>query len=89
MTDFLDQLADEEVPGMPGGLDVNLHHRINNLLFGQQVLEVICLAIPYVFFHYLRALAGAASFSLTGRYPEIRDPQAGEDHASRDNPEHD
>ncbi len=84
---FLDQLADEDVPVMPSKLDANLHDRINNLLCGQQVLEVICCAIPYVFFHYLHALAGAAALTVSGRYPESRNlknqnPNTGEDHAT-------
>ncbi len=78
MKNFLDQLADEEMPAMPSELDANLHHRINNLLLGQQVLELICFGIPYVFFHLLHALTAAAVFSISGRYP-----RTGEDHASR------
>ncbi len=78
MKNFLDQLADEDMPVMPDELDTNLHHRINNLLIGQQVLELICFAIPYVFFHYLHALTGATCFSMSGRYPKT-----GEDHATR------
>ena len=79
MKNFLDQLADEDMPVMPDEFDTNLHHRINNLLIGQQVLELICFAIPYVFFHYLHALTGATCFSMSGRYPKT-----GEDHATRD-----
>jgi len=78
MKNFLDQLADEELPAVPGELDANLHHRINNLLLWQHVLELICSGIPYVFFHLLHALTGAAYFSISGRYPKT-----GEDHATR------
>ena len=80
MKNFLDQLADEEMPAVPSELDANLHQRINNLLLGQHVLELICLGIPYVFFHLLHALTGAACFSLSGRYP-----RTGEDDAKRHN----
>lgn len=84
---LLDQLADEAVPAMPGKVDANLHDRINNLLCAQQVLEVVCCAIPYVFFHYLHALAGAATLTVSGRYAENRNPnsqnpETGEDHAT-------
>ncbi len=79
MKNFLDQLADEDMPVMPGELDANLHHRINNLLIGQQVFELICCAIPFVFFYFLHAITGAAFFSISGRYPET-----GEDHANRE-----
>jgi hypothetical protein len=70
MKNILDQLADEELPEVPSELDANLHHQINNLLFGQQVLELIFCGIPYVFFYLLHAITAAAYFSLSGRYPK-------------------
>ena len=79
MKNFLDQLADEEMPAVPSELDAFLHHRINKLLLWQHVLELICSGIPYVFFHLLHAITAAACFSISGRYPKT-----GEDHATRD-----
>ena len=87
MKNFLDDMADDDVPVMPPQLDADLHRRINEFLLVQHLVEVICLAIPFVFFHFLHALGGAICFSLSGRYPKLDAPEPGTDHASRPEPD--
>lgn len=74
--DLFEQLSRDDVPQIPGGLPRQVHERLNPRLLGFHLAEFAVLAVPFAFFHFLKALTGALGFSLTGRFPK-----EGEDHA--------
>ena len=66
--DLLERLSDEQVPVPPQELTRHVHHRLNPLLLILQLSEFALRAVPFAFFHFVRALAGAAVFTVTGRF---------------------
>jgi hypothetical protein len=75
--DLLQSLADDNIPERPSKLGDRVHHRLNPFLLTLHLAEFVLQALPYAFFHFLKALIGACLFSLTGKYRN-----KGEDHAS-------
>lgn len=74
--DLLDLLSGDEVPDSPRSLSKQVHQRLNPRLLGFHLAEFAVLAVPFAFFHFLKALAGALVFTLTGHFQK-----QGEDHA--------
>jgi hypothetical protein len=70
--DFLDQLAELDVPPPPAGFDSQLHGRVNRTLLLQQMVELMCEAIPLMVVEFGRAMRGALRFTLTGKYESSR-----------------
>ena len=76
-TDLFRSLANDDVPDRPDELGDQIHHRLNPFLMTLHLAEFVLQALPFAFFHFLRALVGACLFSLTGEFRN-----EGEDHAS-------
>lgn len=71
---FLDQLAEWDVPPPPAHFDERLHERVNHWLILLQVIDFVVKAMPWALGHFAQALGGAAKYTLTGRHddPETR-----------------
>jgi hypothetical protein len=69
-TDFLEQLAQLEVPAVPQEFDRQLHQRMNRSLLAQQLLDLALSGLPWAAAHFAHALLGAIVFTATGRYPD-------------------
>jgi hypothetical protein len=65
---FLEQLGEVDVPPPPAEFDAQLHDRVNESLVGLQLAEFLVHALPAAILEMARALAGAVSFTVTGRY---------------------
>lgn len=70
--DWIEQLAEQEVPPMPVDFDRGLHQKVNDSLLGVHYLELVCRAAPYALLHFAIAMIGALRFSLTGEFPNDR-----------------
>ncbi len=66
--DFLDQLADVEVPPPPAEFAEELHGRVNRSLALVQLIDLVCGALPLALWELSRALGGWARFTLSGKY---------------------
>ena len=66
--DLLDTLSEQPVPVPPEELARDVHHRLNPRLLILQLAEFALRAVPFAFYHFVRALAGAAVFTATGRF---------------------
>jgi hypothetical protein len=66
--DFLEQLAELDVPAPPAEFDRQFHRRLNHALLLQQTLDLVVRAMPWAMLHLARALAGAIDYTLTGRF---------------------
>lgn len=69
-SDFLEELAQLEVPAPPAAFDDQLHQRVNASLVVQQVLDLMLGAAPWAMLHFVEAVVGLIGLSVTGRYPE-------------------
>jgi hypothetical protein len=67
--DFLEQLADLDVPAPPVEFDRQFHRRLNHALLVQQTLDLVVRAMPWAMVQLARALAGAIDYTFTGRFP--------------------
>ena len=74
--DLLDLLSQDDIPESPRSLSTRVHERLNPRLLGFHLAEFAALAVPFAFFHFLKAMAGALVFTLTGHFHK-----EGEDHA--------
>ena len=68
--DFLDQLAAIDAPEPPPEFDRKLHQRLNRALLVQHLFGLAAGSVPWAAFHFLRAVLGAAAFSVTGRFDQ-------------------
>ncbi|HEX4144832.1 MAG TPA: hypothetical protein VHY91_15115 [Pirellulales bacterium] len=66
--DFLEQLADLDVPPPPSEFGRQLHQRMNRDLAIVQFIELVTVVFPAAMFEFARALAGLVRFSLSGKY---------------------
>lgn len=66
-TDFLEQLADGEVPPVPVDFDHGVHQRVNRLLLLGHLIGFGLLALPYAMLHFVRGVAGFLELTMTGR----------------------
>jgi hypothetical protein len=69
MADFLEQLADMEVPEPPAQFDRQLHNRVNRVLLLQQLLEFALVFLPRSALHFARAVLALLVYSTIGRFP--------------------
>ena len=74
-TDFLEQLAEMEVPELPDHFDRQLHQRVNRSLLLQQLLELAVSGLPWAALQFARALLGLLVYTATGRFPEDKPPR--------------
>ena len=68
MNDFLEQLAELDVPPPPERFTSELHDRVNRSLVLVQLVELACAAVPYAVMELSRALGGLVRYSLCGKY---------------------
>ncbi len=66
--DFLEQLAELDVPPPPAQFAEQLHVRVNRTLLIVQLIEFACGALPWALWELSRALGGLVRFTLTGKY---------------------
>jgi hypothetical protein len=66
--DFLEQLADFEVPPPPSEFGRQLHQRMNRDLAIVQFIELLTVVLPAAVFEFARALSGLVRFSFSGKY---------------------
>ena len=66
--DFLEQLAELDVPPPPAGFGEQLHVRVNRSLVIVQLIEFACGALPCALWELSRALGAWVRFTLTGKY---------------------
>ena len=67
--DLLEQLADTTIPPLPADFDRAVHQRLNRTLVVSQLIEFVCVALPFALAEFARATAAAALYTLSGRYP--------------------
>jgi hypothetical protein len=70
---LLEELTRAEVPPPPVNMQRQVHERLNHWLATGQLFELVVPAFAYAAYHFAAAIAGAAAFSLTGKFPETRD----------------
>lgn len=71
-SDFLEQLADVEVPPPPENFDRQLHQRVNRSLLAVQLTDLVCGALPWAVWHMCRALGGLVTLTVTGKFRDDR-----------------
>ena len=67
--DLLEQLADAKIPPLPADFDRSVHQRLNRTLAVGQLTEFVCLALPSALAEFARAMAAAALYTSSGKYP--------------------
>ena len=66
--DFLEQLADLEVPPPPSQFGRELHQRMNRDLTIVQLVELLAVVFPAAMFELARAFGGLVRYSFSGKY---------------------
>jgi hypothetical protein len=66
--DFLEQLADLEVPPPPSQFGQQLHERMNRDLTIVQFIELATVVFPAAMYEFARAVGALLRFSLSGKY---------------------
>ena len=67
--DLLEQLAETVVPPPPADFDRSVHQRLNRTLVVGQLVEFVCVALPFAVAEFVRAIGAAALYTSSGRYP--------------------
>jgi hypothetical protein len=68
-TDFLERLAEIDVPAPPAEFDHELHERLNRSLTLQQLADFALRALPCAALELMRPVIGFVSFTVTGKFP--------------------
>jgi hypothetical protein len=71
-SDLLEQLAQSDVPPMPGEFDRQLNDRLNGALVAVQVADFLLRALPWAMMHFGQALWGLMSLTFLGRFEADR-----------------
>ena len=78
-TDFLDRLAEHEVPPLPESFERQVHERVNHALVVLHVLDLAVRGLPWAMLCFGRAVIGLVMMTLSGRFespPRERDSDA-------------
>jgi hypothetical protein len=76
-TDFLEQLANVEVPPPPETLTRDVNERLNKVLLALHIADFGLHAMTYAAGHFLRGVFDLVIFTLSGQHvPERTDPPA-------------
>jgi hypothetical protein len=67
-SNLLEQLAEIEVPTLPAEFDRKVHRRLNHRLLLSHLADLAVRGLPFAFLHFLQALVGLVTFSLTGQH---------------------
>ena len=70
-TDFLEQLAEIDVPPPPAEFDRNLHQRLNHSIVVQQILDLGLYILPGAAMEFSRAVMGMLTLTVAGKFPSI------------------
>lgn len=83
-TNFLDQLAETEVPPTPERFDEGLHERLNEAITTGHLVSFALRSIPYVLGHLLPAAMFLVRFTLSGELNRPAAPPEGGEKNSDD-----
>lgn len=72
MPDFLEQLAELDVPPPPVAFNRDLHQRLNQSLTTQHVVDLGLQALPSAAMEFVRAVIGLVTLTITGKFPDTR-----------------
>ena len=78
-TDFLERLAEQEIPPLPDSFEQRVHERVNYSLVVLHVLDLAERGMPWAMLCFGRAVIGLVMMSLSGRFespPRERDSEA-------------
>jgi hypothetical protein len=78
-TDFLERLAEQEIPPLPESFEQRVHERVNYSLVMLHVLDLAVRGMPWAMLQFGRAVVGLVMMSLSGRFeppPRERDSDA-------------
>lgn len=67
-TDFLEQLAQGEVPPIPQTFDRQVHQRLNVRLIALHLLDFAVRGLPYAMVHFTMAVLSLVVFTITGNF---------------------
>ncbi|HVX14404.1 MAG TPA: hypothetical protein VHC22_24670 [Pirellulales bacterium] len=67
--DLLERLAETTVPPLPADFDRAVHQRLNRTLVVGHLIDFAVVALPMALAEFARAVAAAALYTLSGRYP--------------------
>ena len=70
--DFLQRLAELDVAAPPAEFDRQLHHRLNQGLMIQQLLDLLVRGMPWALVQFGRAVLELVVFSISGRFADER-----------------
>jgi hypothetical protein len=70
--DFLERLAELQVAAPPAAFDRQLHHRLNQRLTIQHLLDLLVRGMPWALAHFGRAVVELCVFSVSGRFADER-----------------
>ena len=71
-TDFLERLAELDVPPPPPAFDDDLHQRLNQSLTAQHVVDLGLQILPSAALEFVRAVIGMVSLTIVGKFPESK-----------------
>ncbi len=71
-SDLLEQLAQSDVPPVPGEFDRQLNDRLNGSLVVLQTADFLLRALPWAMMHFSEALGGLVSLTFSGRFEADR-----------------
>jgi hypothetical protein len=74
MADFLEQLAQVEVPAPPAQFDRQLHQRVNRSLLLQHLFDLVVRGLPWAMLQMLGALGAVVTVGISGRFSGERPP---------------
>lgn len=67
--DLLEQLSGATVPPPPADFDRSVHQRLNRTLVAGHLIDFVCGALPCALAEFAGAMAAAALYTASGRYP--------------------
>jgi hypothetical protein len=69
-TDFLEQLAELDVPPPPVAFNEDLHKRLNRSLTTQFIIDLGLNALPSAAIEFVRAILGMLTLTIVGKFPD-------------------
>lgn len=72
---FLERLADQQVPPVPEDFDEKLHTRVNRTLLSRDLFDLGLRAAPWAMLTFAQSLIDLFSFTVSGRLQNERPRQ--------------
>ncbi len=85
-TNFLDQLAETEVPPTPEHFEDGLHERLNQALTTSHLLTFVARSVPYVLKHLWPAALFLVRFTISGELNRASGNETNNDRLNDDIP---